>query len=271
MFHTESNDNAPTLYEVLFDEEFLGGLKLRCSSNRAYRLPAPCLLNISHGKRLSESDGPKKISHKSHTSSGTSYANAASGREQQQSYGRGQSYGNVKYQSRKSVGTETEYGSRSERSPKSGRGNGRGRGTEVKKIMQRNSSDSLQTSKQESGRDELSVAVDALSKLSVSDRPAQHETKDLSPSVAAMFSAHKQQDRDPKGEDPDAWTTSVKDHSSNLKSMIHIGGPVKSSPTDIADGPQLSQPLAPLLPQPPQDYQPQRQPRGELCIYARVQ
>ena len=58
----DGRDNK-TLYEIVFDEEFLGGLSLRCSSNRAYRLPPSCLLNLSYGKRwegtVSKStDGP---------------------------------------------------------------------------------------------------------------------------------------------------------------------------------------------------------------------
>ena len=40
------------VYEIVFDEEFLGGLTLRCSPNRAYCLPPSFLLNISHGVRL---------------------------------------------------------------------------------------------------------------------------------------------------------------------------------------------------------------------------
>ena len=45
-------DGKETVYEVLFDEEFLGGLTLRCSPSRAYCLPPSCLLNLSHGVRL---------------------------------------------------------------------------------------------------------------------------------------------------------------------------------------------------------------------------
>uniref|UniRef100_A0A8C9U1S1 5'-3' exoribonuclease 1 n=1 Tax=Scleropages formosus TaxID=113540 RepID=A0A8C9U1S1_SCLFO len=40
------------LYEVLFDEEFPGGLTIRCSQNRGYRLPPSALVNLSHGSRL---------------------------------------------------------------------------------------------------------------------------------------------------------------------------------------------------------------------------
>ncbi|XP_040911362.1 5'-3' exoribonuclease 1 isoform X2 [Toxotes jaculatrix] len=40
------------LYEVLFDEEFAGGLNIRCTSPRGYRLPPCALINLSHGARV---------------------------------------------------------------------------------------------------------------------------------------------------------------------------------------------------------------------------
>ncbi|XP_043990762.1 5'-3' exoribonuclease 1 [Gambusia affinis] len=43
---------AEVLYEVLFDEEFAGGLNIRCASPRGYRLPPCALINLSHGTRL---------------------------------------------------------------------------------------------------------------------------------------------------------------------------------------------------------------------------
>uniref|UniRef100_A0A8C0GQM8 5'-3' exoribonuclease 1 n=1 Tax=Chelonoidis abingdonii TaxID=106734 RepID=A0A8C0GQM8_CHEAB len=39
------------LFEVLFDEEFPGGLTIRCSPARGYRLPTSALINLSHGSR----------------------------------------------------------------------------------------------------------------------------------------------------------------------------------------------------------------------------
>uniref|UniRef100_A0A8D2LDH2 5'-3' exoribonuclease 1 n=1 Tax=Varanus komodoensis TaxID=61221 RepID=A0A8D2LDH2_VARKO len=39
------------LYEVLFDEEFPGGLTIRSSPDRGYRMPASALINLSHGNR----------------------------------------------------------------------------------------------------------------------------------------------------------------------------------------------------------------------------
>nr|XP_015216785.1 PREDICTED: 5'-3' exoribonuclease 1 isoform X1 [Lepisosteus oculatus] len=40
------------LYEVVFDEEFVGGLTIRCSSGKGYRLPPSALINLTHGIRL---------------------------------------------------------------------------------------------------------------------------------------------------------------------------------------------------------------------------
>ena len=72
------------LYEILFDEEFLGGLTLRCSQNRAYRLPPSCLVNISYGKRLeiesnAQKHTPGRSPHNYHHQSPNfnSYASAA--------------------------------------------------------------------------------------------------------------------------------------------------------------------------------------------------
>ncbi|KAK2895723.1 5'-3' exoribonuclease 1 isoform X2 [Channa argus] len=45
---------AEVLYEVLFDEEFAGGLNIRCSSPRGYRLPPCALINLSHGTRVDQ-------------------------------------------------------------------------------------------------------------------------------------------------------------------------------------------------------------------------
>ncbi|KAA8586685.1 hypothetical protein FQN60_000521 [Etheostoma spectabile] len=45
---------AEVLYEVLFDEEFAGGLCIRCTSPRCYRLPPCALINLSHGTRVDQ-------------------------------------------------------------------------------------------------------------------------------------------------------------------------------------------------------------------------
>ncbi|XP_048190905.1 5'-3' exoribonuclease 1 isoform X5 [Perognathus longimembris pacificus] len=46
-----ANREADILFEVLFDEEFYGGLTIRCSPGRGYRLPTSALVNLSHGNR----------------------------------------------------------------------------------------------------------------------------------------------------------------------------------------------------------------------------
>ncbi|XP_071070656.1 5'-3' exoribonuclease 1 isoform X3 [Dasypus novemcinctus] len=46
-----ANREADILFEVLFDEEFPGGLTVRCSPGRGYRLPTSALVNLSHGSR----------------------------------------------------------------------------------------------------------------------------------------------------------------------------------------------------------------------------
>ncbi|XP_041125946.1 5'-3' exoribonuclease 1-like isoform X1 [Polyodon spathula] len=43
---------SEVLYEVLFDKEFPGGLTIRCSPGRGYRLPPSALVNLTHGSRL---------------------------------------------------------------------------------------------------------------------------------------------------------------------------------------------------------------------------
>ncbi|XP_053379748.1 5'-3' exoribonuclease 1-like isoform X2 [Mercenaria mercenaria] len=40
-----------TMYEVIFDEDFQGGIDIRNSSKRGYRMPPSGLLNLSHGDR----------------------------------------------------------------------------------------------------------------------------------------------------------------------------------------------------------------------------
>uniref|UniRef100_A0A452QP32 5'-3' exoribonuclease 1 n=1 Tax=Ursus americanus TaxID=9643 RepID=A0A452QP32_URSAM len=46
-----ANREADVLFEVLFDEEFPGGLTIRCSPGRGYRLPTSALVNLTHGSR----------------------------------------------------------------------------------------------------------------------------------------------------------------------------------------------------------------------------
>ncbi|KAK5859722.1 hypothetical protein PBY51_021255 [Eleginops maclovinus] len=46
---------AEVLYEVLFDDEFAGGLNIRCKSPRGYRIPPCALINLTHGVRVDQS------------------------------------------------------------------------------------------------------------------------------------------------------------------------------------------------------------------------
>nr|CAD7460816.1 unnamed protein product [Timema tahoe] len=50
-----------TLYEVVFDKPFAGGLTLNCSADRGYKLPSSAMLNLSHGQRLDRSEKPVSI------------------------------------------------------------------------------------------------------------------------------------------------------------------------------------------------------------------
>ena len=52
-----TDESREQLCEIVFDEEFLGGISLRCSPNRAYHLPSSCLINLTYGKRLEANRG----------------------------------------------------------------------------------------------------------------------------------------------------------------------------------------------------------------------
>lgn len=41
-----------TMFDVIFDEEFIGGISLRGSKKRGYRVPPVAMLNLTHGHRL---------------------------------------------------------------------------------------------------------------------------------------------------------------------------------------------------------------------------
>ena len=70
------------MYEIVFDEDFLGGLQLRCSSARAYYLPPSCLLNISYGKRREGYQRYKSSEGKSHSYNSYATAVATTSNEQ---------------------------------------------------------------------------------------------------------------------------------------------------------------------------------------------
>nr|XP_039266984.1 5'-3' exoribonuclease 1-like isoform X1 [Styela clava] len=54
--HKQPGQDA--LFDVIFDEEFLGGLEFggRCPKRRGYRMPECAMVNISHGGRISSRD-----------------------------------------------------------------------------------------------------------------------------------------------------------------------------------------------------------------------
>ncbi len=45
------------MYDIVFDEGFAGGLTLRCSPGRGYRLPPFAMVNLSHGERKESGRG----------------------------------------------------------------------------------------------------------------------------------------------------------------------------------------------------------------------
>ncbi|CAD5122205.1 DgyrCDS10650 [Dimorphilus gyrociliatus] len=48
-----------TIYEVLFDEQFVGSFNIRGSNGKGYRMPGSALINISYGKRKTQISAPK--------------------------------------------------------------------------------------------------------------------------------------------------------------------------------------------------------------------
>ena len=45
------DESSDVMYEVVFDDSFLGGQPLRCSLNKVYLMSASSLINISYGDR----------------------------------------------------------------------------------------------------------------------------------------------------------------------------------------------------------------------------
>ncbi|XP_064610977.1 5'-3' exoribonuclease 1-like [Liolophura sinensis] len=118
---------ADTMYEVIFDSEFLGGITVRCSPGRGYRCASNCLINISHGERKervkqivqgSANWSSSRTDNKGSNSS-LSYAMASGSRGEQA----GNSYSSLKnglasrqtgnQNSNNSIGREADFGSRS--------------------------------------------------------------------------------------------------------------------------------------------------------------
>lgn len=51
--YVDETKEVNTLYDIVFDEEFVGGMALRCSQGKGYKLSPACLLNITYGLKLS--------------------------------------------------------------------------------------------------------------------------------------------------------------------------------------------------------------------------
>ncbi|XP_060069308.1 5'-3' exoribonuclease 1-like [Ylistrum balloti] len=51
--HLEEKE-SDTIYDIVFDDEFQGGITLRCSPGKGYRMPKSGLINLSHGIRKNE-------------------------------------------------------------------------------------------------------------------------------------------------------------------------------------------------------------------------
>ncbi|KAJ8958884.1 hypothetical protein NQ318_019652 [Aromia moschata] len=49
-----TGSDRDVMYDVVFDKQFSGGMRLNCSENRGYRLPTTAFINISYGQRLLE-------------------------------------------------------------------------------------------------------------------------------------------------------------------------------------------------------------------------
>uniref|UniRef100_H2ZAS5 5'-3' exoribonuclease 1 n=2 Tax=Chordata TaxID=7711 RepID=H2ZAS5_CIOSA len=67
--HTRGNTEQEMIFDVLFDDEFMGGMTLggRCPSRKGYTLPVYAVINLSHGDRmLSKNNRPVAVVHPHH-------------------------------------------------------------------------------------------------------------------------------------------------------------------------------------------------------------
>lgn len=51
--HIDTNNEVNTLYDIVFDEEFVGGVKLRCTPGKGFKLSPANLINITFGLKRS--------------------------------------------------------------------------------------------------------------------------------------------------------------------------------------------------------------------------
>nr|CAB3267808.1 5'-3' exoribonuclease 1 [Phallusia mammillata] len=81
--HSQSKNEKDLMFDVLFDEEFLGGLTLggRCPQRRGYKLPSCAIINISYGERFLNKDSkPVAVVRPNHqTGSSDRYSNPPMG------------------------------------------------------------------------------------------------------------------------------------------------------------------------------------------------
>ena len=75
----EAAEPADVLYDVLYDEPFEGGLALRCSAGRGYKMPPFSLMNVSHGLRRKFGQTGQPVTAAAPASSGNQSHTAALG------------------------------------------------------------------------------------------------------------------------------------------------------------------------------------------------
>ncbi|RWS07877.1 exoribonuclease 1-like protein [Dinothrombium tinctorium] len=55
--HIDESRNDNSIYDIVFDDEFVGAMSLQCSPGRGYKLPPASLINISYGNKSNETYG----------------------------------------------------------------------------------------------------------------------------------------------------------------------------------------------------------------------
>ena len=57
----DNKSSSEQSYDVLFDQSFPGGLSIRSSAGRSYRVPGSALINITHGERMTDKNKNDKL------------------------------------------------------------------------------------------------------------------------------------------------------------------------------------------------------------------
>lgn len=92
-----------SLYDVVFDEPFLGGINLRCSQNKGYRVPGSAMLNLTFGEfrksvsldqraALSRNSGRMQQTHSTERSSYNGHGSGFSSSQNNNAIGQRQSF-----------------------------------------------------------------------------------------------------------------------------------------------------------------------------------